>query len=70
MNIHPNKITGKPVTIFFRYILLTFILLSFSPYALAKNLTSIAPRPEHSSQCIQIIKALERYHYLEKNLGN
>ena len=46
------------------------IFLSYSSSVSADIAKAITPKPEHSTQCIQIIKALERYHYLEKNLGN
>lgn len=51
-------------------LLLLLILLSFSPALGAKAKNPILPTPEQSSQCVDIIRALERYHYLEKNLDN
>jgi carboxyl-terminal processing protease len=42
--------------------------LSLSLWASPPDL--ITPRPEYSSQCIDIIHALERHHYSEKTLNN
>ena len=47
-----------------------FLVLSLSPFTWAAIATPIKPMPEHAPQCVRIIHALERYHYLEKNLGN
>ncbi len=65
-----KKIKNINISIFLKYLFSTLIFLSYSSSALADIARAINPKPEHSSQCIQIIKALERYHYLEKNLDN
>ncbi|NOX32593.1 MAG: tail-specific protease [Deltaproteobacteria bacterium] len=46
------------------------ILLSYLSSAGATAGPQIKPGPEHSSQCVKIIRALERYHYLGKKLDN
>jgi carboxyl-terminal processing protease len=53
-----------------KYLLFAIIFLSYSSFVWANIGKTINPKPEHSSQCIQIIKALERYHYLEKNMDD
>ncbi len=61
---------GIHISIFLKYLFSALIFLSYCLSATADISTTINPKPEHSSQCIQIIKALERYHYLEKNLDD
>ena len=63
-------IKGFQISIFLKFLFSTLIFLLYSSSVSADIAKAITPKPEHSSQCIQIIKALERYHYLEKNLGN
>ena len=55
-----------------QYIVAIFIILAYSAPVSAKTdtINTIEPKLEHSFQCIKIIKALERYHYLEKKLDN
>ena len=55
-----------------QYIVLILTLLAYSAPVSAKESTinTIEPKLEHSFQCIKIIKALERYHYLGKKLDN
>ena len=55
-----------------QYIVVIFIILTYSAPVSAKTdtINTIEPKLEHSLQCIKIIKALERYHYLEKKLDN
>jgi carboxyl-terminal processing protease len=65
-----KKIKGFQISIFLKFLFSTLIFLLYSSSVSADIAKAITPKPEHSSQCIQIIKALERYHYLEKNLGN
>ncbi len=65
-----KKIKGFQISIFLKFLFSTLIFLSYSLSVSADIAKAITPKPEHSSQCIQIIKTLERYHYLEKNLGN
>jgi len=48
----------------------SFITLLFYTQGTAANDTNFQPKREHSSQCVKIIRALERYHYLEKELDN
>jgi carboxyl-terminal processing protease len=47
-----------------------FIFFSSASYSGADTGTSLKPKPEHAAQCVKIIRALEQYHYLEKNLDN
>jgi len=61
---------GIHISIFLKYLFSALIFLLYCLSATADISTTINPKPEHSSQCIQIIKALERYHYLEKNLDD
>jgi len=68
MKLKKNK--GTQISIFLKYLISMLVFLSYSSSVSADIAKAITPKPEHSSQCIQIIKALERYHYLEKNLGN
>ncbi len=60
------------IWILMKYIVITLTLLAYSvPVSANKStLETIKPKPEHSFQCIKIIKALERYHYLGKKLDN
>ncbi len=55
-----------------QYIIVILTVLSFlSPvWAKTSTVNKIMPKPEHSSQCIKIVRALERYHYLGKKLDN
>ncbi|MCP4670520.1 MAG: tail-specific protease [Desulfobacula sp.] len=52
--------------------ILILLFFAYSSIAWAESNTNnfIKPKPEHSFQCIKIIKALERYHYLEKKLDD
>ncbi len=64
------------------FILLILILLIFiysstkrtatdtTNFIKPKSEHAFKPRSEHSSQCIKIVRALERYHYLEKKLDD
>jgi len=70
MNRKPKKSVNFQFSLFLTTLFSAIIFLSFLPTAPADIGTAINPLPEQSSQCIQIIKALERYHYLGKNLGN
>ncbi|MCK5837369.1 MAG: PDZ domain-containing protein, partial [Desulfobacula sp.] len=51
-------------------LLCAVIFLSYPADSGADLSTSLKPKPEHASQCVKIIRALEQYHYLEKNLDN
>ncbi len=68
MTMKQNK--KIPILIFLKYLFSAIIFLSYSASAPADIGTTINSKPEQSSQCIQIVKALERYHYLEKNLND
>jgi carboxyl-terminal processing protease len=65
-----TKTNSHTILILIKYLFSIFILLSFSSPIWANIGNTINPKPEHASQCIKIIRSLERYHYLEKNLGN
>ena len=65
-----KKINSIDIVKILKCLFSTIILLSFSSPIWANIGNSIKPMPEHSSQCIKIVRALERYHYLEKNLDN
>ena len=68
----PQLLQWENIWIHLQYIVAAIIILSYSSQAWAKTntLNSIDPKPEQSFQCVKIIKALERYHYLEKKLDN
>jgi len=70
MTMKPKKNNSINSSILLKHLLFILILLSFSSPIWANISTTIKPKPEHSSQCVKIIRALERYHYLEKNLDN
>lgn len=65
-----NKNVNGDILILFKYLFLILLVLSSAAPVCAAPEKSIIPKPEHSSQSIKIIAALERYHYLEKNLDN
>jgi len=65
MKTNPIKIS-----VLLRFFLSTFILLSYASPIWAKIGKPIEPTKEQSSQCVKIIRTLERYHYLEKNLDD
>jgi len=70
MAMKPKRTNNVDISTLLKYLLPIFILLSFSSPIWANIGNTIKPELKHSSQCIKIIRALERYHYLEKNLGN
>lgn len=70
MTIKQKKNKGIQISIFLKYFFAALIFLSYSSSVSADIANAITPKPEHSSQCIQIVKALERYHYLEKKLDD
>ncbi|WP_300458520.1 carboxy terminal-processing peptidase [Desulfobacula sp.] len=51
-------------------LLCVFLFLPSATCSGADTGTPLKPKPEHASQCVKIIRALEQYHYLEKNLDN
>ncbi len=53
-----------------RYLSLILFIISYTPFAWADSENKIKPEPEQSYQCIKVIQALERYHYLGKKLDN
>jgi len=53
-----------------KYFLSILLITAFSSSLWAVPPDIITPRPEYSSQCIDIIKSLERNHYSEKTLDN
>ncbi|MCD4678534.1 MAG: tail-specific protease, partial [Desulfobacula sp.] len=65
-----KKINSIDIVKILKCLFSTIILLSFSSPVWADIGNPIQALPEHSSQCIKIVRALERYHYLEKNLDN
>ena len=70
MTMKAKKTNHINISIIVKYLFSILIFLSFSSSIWANIGNTIKPKPEHSSQCVKIIRALERYHYLEKNLGN
>ena len=62
----------KNFWILMQYIVVILTLLAYSAPVSAKTgtINTIKPKLEQSYQCIKIIKALERYHYLGKKLDN
>lgn len=70
MTMKPIKTNYLMISVLVKYLLSIFILLSFSSLVWADIEKPIKPKFEHSSQCIKIVRALERYHYLEKTLDN
>ncbi|WP_299976764.1 carboxy terminal-processing peptidase [Desulfobacula sp.] len=53
-----------------KYFFSILILILYSSSSWANIGNAIKPNSEQSSQCVKIIRALERYHYLEKNLDD
>jgi carboxyl-terminal processing protease len=70
MTMKFKKIRNIHTLILLKYFLYAIIFLSYSSSAWSDFGKAINPKPEHSYQCIQIIKALERYHYLEKTMDD
>ena len=66
----PKKNDSIIISSIVKYLFPLLILVSFSSPIWANIDSTTKPNPEHASQCIKIIRALERYHYLEKNFGN
>ena len=62
----------KNFWILMQYIVVILTLVAYSAPVSAKTgtINTIKPKLEQSYQCIKIIKALERYHYLGKKLDN
>ncbi|CCK81069.1 carboxy terminal-processing peptidase [Desulfobacula toluolica] len=70
MTIKPIK-NNYLITLFLlKYFLSVLILLSYSSPVWADIEKPIKPNFEHASQCIKIVRTLERYHYLEKKLDD
>ncbi len=68
--------TNKPIK-FSRFIpsfsvvpALVFICLFLTAPVFSNEYKPLVPKPEQSRMCLRIINALDRYHYLEKNLDN
>ena len=53
-----------------KYLFSILVLIAYSSSSWATIDNTIKPESEQSSQCVKIIRALERYHYLEKNLDD
>ncbi len=49
---------------------LIFIFLSRTTLVFSNEYKPLVPTPEESRMCLRIIHALDRYHYLEKDLDN
>lgn len=70
MKMKQNKFNPSHSSNFYKYFLSVILFISFSSELWAENFDIITPRPEYSSQCMNIIKSLERNHYSEKTLDN
>lgn len=66
--LHPNlnPIKADLLTVFIFLIIFACDL----PCLYANTASPLFPKKEHASQCVKIIRTLERYHYLEKDLDN
>ncbi len=64
--------TSKQIWVYLQSIIFILLIFTYSSIVWAKGDTNnfIKPKSEHSFQCIKIIRALERYHYLEKKLDD
>jgi carboxyl-terminal processing protease len=62
----------EPLTLFLKIMLAVFVLaLSLTQGPVVSADTSrLSPERNHAIQCIRIVSALERYHYLEKKLDD
>jgi len=68
MKLKKNK--HRHISMLLKYLASALVFLSAASSAWTAFNGEIMPEPDQSSQCVQIVKALERYHYLEKNLDN
>lgn len=65
-----NQIIKIGSLVIWNIFFLIFIFLSWTSILHANIDTAIKPTLAHSSQCIKIIRTLEKKHYLEKNLDD
>lgn len=61
-----NPIKANLLTVFTFLIIFAYNL----PCLYANTTSHLFQKKEHAFQCVKIIRTLERYHYLEKNLDN
>ncbi|MBU1194943.1 MAG: carboxy terminal-processing peptidase [Proteobacteria bacterium] len=66
-----KKTTGQVTGVMCpKIVLILFILFSYTLPLWAKTASQLLPEPGQTYQCVEIIKTLERYHYLEKNVDD
>ncbi len=70
MTIKLNKSYRLNISILIKYFLSILFITSFTSAPWAETHDIITPKPEYSSQCVNIIQSLERNHYSEKTLDN
>jgi len=70
MTIKLNKLYRLNISILIKYFLSILFITSFTSAPWAETHDIITPKPEYSSQCVNIIQSLERNHYSEKTLDN
>ena len=70
MTIKSKKMGPVDISKSLKYLFSILVLIAYSSSSWATIDNTIKPESEQSSQCVKIIRALERYHYLEKNLDD
>ena len=70
MTIKSKKMDPVDISKSLKYLFSILVLIAYSSSSWATIDNTIKPESEQSSQCVKIIRALERYHYLEKNLDD
>ncbi|MBU8911643.1 MAG: carboxy terminal-processing peptidase [Desulfobacterales bacterium] len=70
MTIKSKKTDHIDISKSLKYLFYILIIILYSSPLPANIDNTIKPKSEQSSQCVKIIRALERYHYLEKKLDD
>ncbi|MDM8538861.1 hypothetical protein QUF70_19060, partial [Desulfobacterales bacterium HSG17] len=65
-----TPLTGVWAGLQYIVVILTVLSLLSPAWAKTGTVNNIMPKVEQSSQCVKIVRALERYHYLGKKLDN